>query len=85
MVNDKIIKKDGFHCAEDCPYLQIWEHPFYHHSAWCWRNLIDLNWHDFWIASCERDNAASTMEKVRHAGKTNGEEYVKQRTKNQNV
>ena len=66
----RVLAEDGYHCSPDCPYLARWAHPFWHHTAWCWRNLTDLNWHDYWLADCTHGDASPTMEKVRHAGRT---------------
>ena len=61
---------NGYHCDPSCPYLQKWDHPFWHHTAWCWRNLVDLSWHDYWIAAFLRGDATDIMEKVRGVGRT---------------
>jgi hypothetical protein len=62
--------EDGHHCSPDCPFLAKWEHPFWHRTAWCWRNLTDLQWHDYWLADCTQRDADPTREKVRNAGRT---------------
>jgi len=66
----RVLAEDGYHCSAECPYLARWEHPFWHHTAWCWRNLVDLKWHDYWMADCTDGDASPTMEKVRNAGRT---------------
>jgi hypothetical protein len=42
---------DGF-CKRECPYLQEWEHPFFYHGAWCWKQMRDLEYYDGLIADC---------------------------------
>lgn len=66
----RVLAEDGYHCSPDCPYLARWDHPFWHHTAWCWHNLKDLHWHDYWLADCTRANSSETMEKIRRAGRT---------------
>ena len=61
---------NGEHCSSECPYLAKWNHPFFHHTAWCWRNLVDLDWYDYWQAACLSGNATAEMEAVRNDGRT---------------
>ena len=42
---------DGF-CKRECPYMDVWQHPFYHHTAWCWKQMRDLGYYDGLIADC---------------------------------
>lgn len=65
-----VVAEDGHHCSPDCPFLAKWDHPFYHHTAWCWKNMTNLKWYDYWLADCTHRNATPTMEKMRHAGRT---------------
>lgn len=45
----------GDHCSPECPFLKPYEHPYYHHTAWCNRVEDDLIWWDYWIASCQQN------------------------------
>jgi hypothetical protein len=36
----------GEHCQMMCPYMKMWEHPFWHHTAWCEYLLKDLFYYD---------------------------------------
>lgn len=42
---------DGF-CKAECPYMETWTHPFYHHTAWCWKQMRDIGYYDGLIADC---------------------------------
>ena len=61
---------EGYHCSEKCPYLEKWDHPFYHHSAWCWKLLKNLSFYDAYLADCQHEETDVTMEKVRNDGRT---------------
>ena len=56
-------------CNPDCPYLQKWDHPFYHSSAWCWKQMRDLKWHDFWIADCLFDSPNLQLLHLKDSGR----------------
>jgi hypothetical protein len=32
--------------------LDVWRHPFFHHTAWCWKQMRDLAYYDGLIADC---------------------------------
>ena len=50
-VGHQPIHDDG-HCLGKCPYLDVWRHPFFHHTAWCWKQMRDLAYYDGLIADC---------------------------------
>ena len=43
--------EDG-HCRRECPYMEAWSHPFWHQTAWCWKQMRDLAYYDGLIADC---------------------------------
>ncbi|MHB1098354.1 MAG: hypothetical protein ACYCZR_02250 [Burkholderiales bacterium] len=43
---------DSGRCLGKCPYLDVWRHPFWHHTAWCWKQMRDLVYYDGLIADC---------------------------------
>jgi hypothetical protein len=65
----RVLSDDGFHCSPDCPFLAKWDHPFWHHTAWCSKMLRDLTWHDYWLPVCDETMDAK-MEAIRSAGRT---------------
>lgn len=40
------------HCSRKCPHLVEWEHPFWHHNAWCDLQMRDLSFYDGYLADC---------------------------------
>jgi hypothetical protein len=61
-------KKDW--CKDTCPYMVKWEHPFWHHTAWCEYLLKELRWYDgAWLCHCKREEPASNLLKI--TGRTN--------------
>lgn len=56
-------------CAPSCPFLAQWDHPYWHHTAWCWKQMRDLNWYDYWIADC-LSAEPSDMAQHRDGGRT---------------
>lgn len=60
---------DSRTCDPSCPFLAQWSHPYWHHTAWCWKQMRDLDWHDYWLADC-LDNAPSPLAQHRAAGRT---------------
>ena len=71
MSEDKIdltpIFDDEF-CSPKCPYLKAWDHPYWHHSAWCWKQMRELSWYDYWIADCVNNNPDELLSK--NSGRT---------------
>lgn len=49
--NQAMPTPDGF-CKMECPYMETWNHPFFHNTAWCWKQMRDLGYYDGLIADC---------------------------------
>ena len=47
-----ILDAESGHCLGACPYLDVWRHPFWNHTAWCWKQMRDLAYYDGLIADC---------------------------------
>jgi hypothetical protein len=47
-----LVEKDGYHCQGKCKNLCIYDHPYYHLTAWCSYLGEELRWYDFWLAAC---------------------------------
>lgn len=47
-----ILNAESGHCRRECPYMETWTHPFWHHTVWCWRQMRDLAYYDGLIADC---------------------------------
>lgn len=58
------------HCSPQCPYLRKWEHPFWHHTAWCWKQMRDLNFYDYWLADCINNEPDKALSNIRNCGNT---------------
>ncbi len=63
------VVEDSGHCG-DCPYLAPYEHPFFHYSAWCWKQMRSLDWYDYWLADCIDATPDSVLVKIRSSGNT---------------
>lgn len=61
---------DGTHCDPDCPFLKPWFHPYYHHSAWCWKQGRDLVWYDYWMADCVEHKPDENVTRHLTSGRT---------------
>jgi len=57
-------------CKPDCPHLAKWEHPFWHHTAWCWHLMRDLDWYDYWQARCINSQPDAQLLRIRDCGRT---------------
>ena len=57
-------------CNPDCPYLKEWEHPYYHLTAWCWKQMTDLGFYDYYIADCIDNEPRETRIDIINSGKT---------------
>ena len=57
-------------CKSDCPYLAKWEHPFWHHTAWCWHLMKNLSFYDYWQAECLTTVPNEELVKIRNYGRT---------------
>ena len=60
---------DTGHCEPNCPFLKQWDHPYWHHTAWCWKQMRDLGWYDYWLADCI-NNEPDPIEKYKSSGRT---------------
>lgn len=69
-----IIGEGGDHCSPDCPYLAKCEHPYWHHTAWCWKQMRDLGWYDYWIADCVHNSPDERLVKIKGSGNTKAPE-----------
>jgi hypothetical protein len=65
-----ILDSDNDHCGRDCPYRKPYEHPFYHHTAWCWKQMKVLEWYDYWLADCVSGDPDAYLVKIRNSGVT---------------
>ena len=58
------------HCSPNCPYLAKFEHPFYHYSAWCWKQMRQLHFYDYWIADCIDNEPNGELVDIRASANT---------------
>jgi len=68
MTPQEIVDEDNIHCG-DCPFLTPYDHPFYFHTAWCWKQMRSLNWHDWWLADCLDDEPDEQLLKLQRSGR----------------
>jgi len=73
--NDRLVilpirDDDSGHCDPGCPFLFPWDHPYLHHSAWCWKQMRNLGWHDYWLADCINNEPDRVLEKHKTSGRT---------------
>ena len=60
---------DGHHCGK-CPYLVKYQHPFFHYTAWCWHQMKDLSFYDYWLADCIDGEPDEKLLKIQNSGVT---------------
>jgi len=58
------------HCDPKCPFLTPWDHPYFHHSAWCWKQMRNLGWYDYWLADCIESEPDEMLSKHKASGRT---------------
>lgn len=62
--------KDETHCSPECQYLAQWEHPFFYHTAWCWKQMKDLTWYDYYLADCVSGKPDAALVSLKNNGRT---------------
>jgi hypothetical protein len=54
----------------DCPFLVPYQHPYFHHTAFCWHQMRDLEFYDYWLADCIGNEPDELLITVRNNGTT---------------
>jgi hypothetical protein len=49
---DEIKTVEDQWCGRDCPFLRVYDHPFWGKTAWCTYQYRELSFHDGFLANC---------------------------------
>jgi hypothetical protein len=69
-MKEAIFDKESKLCRRNCPYLKGFEHPFFHNTAWCWKQMKELDYYDYYIADCIDGKANGELVKIRSSANT---------------
>ena len=60
---------DEHWCDSNCPFLDTWEHPYFHHSGWCWKQMRELHWYDYHLADCIDNEPNKKLSQHKESGR----------------